>query len=339
MHMSSLALAVLVLLATVVCSSAQRTCCKANTLGCLACAKGVSLSQYCISHPLTPGCPPGEPEPRACCMALTASCMSCSEGVTEQEFCAHSPSTVGCPVQEVSTCCEAQTSECLSCAKGVAEISYCRHHPLTEGCEKMQWFSMQEIVRMCAGLVILVLGLVWGLFERRRRRTSSKTPLRNGQYFTGLFDCFKHPRLCFPACIFTPVLAAFNRAEVDDRECDVCDVCFSVIKPVAQYTTRQSIRGKYQLSSDSSDACVACCCTPCAVAQDSLELERRASQPTAAPLPAGLVAPGIPMYSMPPTAPTVAGVVYTAVGSEQEKEQDHLVWDNLKEEAKPDEQV
>jgi len=163
------------------------------------------------------------------------------------------------------------------------------------------------------GIVLLLIGLVWGFFERKRRRNLSTKPERTGGYLSSLCECCCKPSLWIPACCFTPVLAAFNRAEADDRECTSCDVCFSLCKPVAQYTTRQTIRGKYNLADNASDGCIACFCTPCAVAQDSLELEKRASV-QARPMSASMSAPGLPVYvtaaSAPPFTTTCEVVVH-----------------------------
>merc|ERR1711988_1839809 len=77
-----------------------------------------------------------------------------------------------------------------------------------------------------------LLGLCWGFAEReRRRRLAMATggfPARSGNLLTGLFECFGHPRVCFPACLFTPCAAAFNRAAADNRECTACDAVFSL---------------------------------------------------------------------------------------------------------------
>jgi len=130
--------------------------------------------------------------------------------------------------------------------------------------------------------IICLLGLLWGYFEReRRRRLAAEAggfPVRQGDYLSGLFECFVFPRVCLPACFFSPVAAAFNRAEVDGRECTLCDACFSLRPQLTQYHTRQSIRAKHNLEErQCTDCFAALCCTPCAVAQDTLELERRAN--------------------------------------------------------------
>jgi hypothetical protein len=64
----------------------------------------------------------------------------------------------------------------------------------------------------------------------------------------------------------------------------VCDACFSMKTPFTQYHTRQTVRSTHLLEDSTCLDCFSsCCCTPCAVAQDALELERRG--PSAAPAP------------------------------------------------------
>jgi len=164
---------------------------------------------------------------------------------------------------------------------------------------------MLRMIGWALAALMLLIGLVWGFFERKRRNSliGERQP-KIGSYFSSLCECFSRPFVCIPACLFTPVLAAFNRAEADDRECNTCDVCFALLKPVAQYTTRQTIRGKYNMRDENcSDCCSAVCCTPCAVAQDTLELEKRAALQTA---PTPMTAPGMPVYviaaQVPPSA-------------------------------------
>jgi Cys-rich protein (TIGR01571 family) len=179
------------------------------------------------------------------------------------------------------------------------------HHKWAMQNLKIANYSAQ-IVRLI-GFMLLIVGLIWGFFERRRRRETDPLAPRQGDYKTGLFSCFGNWRVCIPACLFTPVLAAFNRAKTDERECTGCDVCFAMIKPVAQFTTRQSIRGKYGLEDSTvTDALSACCCTPCAVGQDTLELEHRRamaaqsdSEMMSVPgevYPAAVVVPSCPKY-------------------------------------------
>merc|ERR1711907_56143 len=126
----------------------------------------------------------------------------------------------------------------------------------------------------------LLMGLLWAYHERlRRARCRATLPQQqNGEYRTGLFDCICNLGTCLPATLATSFLAAFNRADADGRECSYCDAVFSSYSPVAQFTTRQSIRSRYGLAEDPSDCLVACCCTPCGVAQDALELASRAQQ-------------------------------------------------------------
>jgi len=185
-----------------------------------------------------------------------------------------------------------------------------RHHRFKHMCRL-------HMLGYLLGAVMLLLGLVWGYFERKRRREAQgEQPTRLGAYVTSLCECFGRPSVCLPACLFTPILAALNRAQADDRECTVCDVCFSMVKPVAAYTTRQSIRSKYGLAdNNASDMLAACCCTPCAIGQDTLELEKRAMMEQVVPGPApDLTAPGMPpVYMVAASAPPAAEVVMTSV--------------------------
>merc|ERR1711959_49306 len=150
--------------------------------------------------------------------------------------------------------------------------------------------------------VVLMIGLCWGYCERQKRRREAEErggfPRRAGDYATGLFDCFGYPRVCFPSCLFTPVLAAFNRAEADKRDCGVCDVCFSLKPQITHYQTRQSVRASHQLEEAPFTDCIsALCCTPCAIGQDTLELERRAA--AVAPAPANQVMAEVVILSPP----------------------------------------
>jgi Cys-rich protein (TIGR01571 family) len=129
-------------------------------------------------------------------------------------------------------------------------------------------------------VAIAIAGLVYGYYERKKRRRQATEdggyPVRTGQFMTGLFECCGLPRICCPATFFTPILAAFNRAEVDNRDCHFCDAFFSMKTPITQYQTRQSLRSEHKLAdAPVSDCFAALCCTPCAVAQDTIELERR----------------------------------------------------------------
>lgn len=168
-------------------------------------------------------------------------------------------------------------------------------------------------------LLFILAGLAWAYCERKKRRTQNRYPERTGgDYLTGLWECCVHPRICFPACLFTPFLAAFNRAAADKRDCNFCDVCFSLKTQFTTYQTRQSIRSANNLEDSTCGDCLsACCCTPCAVAQDTLELERRAALATTQQVAPGqatelqIIAPGTPIVvTAAPSAPT-KDVVYT----------------------------
>merc|ERR1712166_203213 len=122
-------------------------------------------------------------------------------------------------------------------------------------------------------VLVLLLGLLWGCIERRRRLSIRRRVETLESYHTQPLEGLCRLRVFLPACFFPPVAAAFNRADADGRECTVCDLCN--LNPVAQYTTRQAIRARYGLREESTDMPLACCCTPCAMAQDTIELEHR----------------------------------------------------------------
>merc|ERR1711988_23936 len=156
----------------------------------------------------------------------------------------------------------------------------------------------------------VVAAIVWGLCERQRRRhiaeQSGGHAPRSGNYLSGLFECIGHPRICIPAFFFTPILAAFNRAAADKRECSACDVCFSLKTPLTQYHTRQTVRSSHLLEDNNGLDCISsCCCTPCAVGQDALEIERRGMTPPAPPAVQIVVAEGSEVVM--PNAPTKDG--------------------------------
>lgn len=183
-----------------------------------------------------------------------------------------------------------------------------------EGMDDMD--VVQAHCRMMQGLIVLavlgaLLALGWGYCERKRRRAAAAEnggyKQRTGEYHTGILSCLSSPRICFPATLFTPVLAAFNRAEADKRDCGVCDLLFSLKTPITQYHTRQSIRAEYDLEEANVADCLgSVCCTPCVVAQDALELEHRAAMqpPPAQPVTAVTVSVAMapPSYTVaPPT--------------------------------------
>ena len=228
-----------------------------------------------------------------------------------------------CPRKQLK--CLAEVEQRLSpvCAEFVTTTTAAmqeRHHGHDEDHENIHFaraYRFRMIGWTLAALMLLI-GLVWGYFERKRRNSLiGERQAKIGSYFSSLCECFSRPFVCIPACLFTPVLAAFNRAEADDRECNTCDVCFALLKPVAQYTTRQTIRGKYNMRDENcSDCCSAVCCTPCDVAQDTLELEKRAPLQTA---PKPMTAPGMPVYVIAAQAPPSADMSMSKIDKADEQ--------------------
>merc|ERR1711871_858535 len=91
-------------------------------------------------------------------------------------------------------------------------------------------------------LALLIAAFVYGYYERQRRRRIAAEnggfPARTGTMRTGLFECIATPSVCFPSS-FSPILAAFNRAEVDGRDCHACDALWAMKTP-SHSTTRAS---------------------------------------------------------------------------------------------------
>merc|ERR1712093_466768 len=154
------------------------------------------------------------------------------------------------------------------------------HQQLTP--QQMEHARHAAIVMQWAFFGFVLMAILYAIFERRRRRKIAAEnggyPARSGDYTTGLYECFCKPMVCATSTLFTPIVAAFNRAEVENRDCSVCDGIFAMKTPITQYHTRQSIRSANSLeTAECYDAVTAVCCTPCAVAQDAIELERLAA--------------------------------------------------------------
>merc|ERR1712070_682410 len=97
-----------------------------------------------------------------------------------------------------------------------------------QGMPELTQEQQENIHMLSAGvqltiLALLIAAFVYGYYERQRRRRIAAEnggfPARTGTMRTGLFECIATPSVCFPASFFTPILAAFNRAEVDGRDC------------------------------------------------------------------------------------------------------------------------
>merc|ERR1711934_229090 len=181
------------------------------------------------------------------------------------------------------------------------------HKELTP--EEMEQMRQFNFMMQCFSLLFLFAVVLYAIVERRRRRRIAAEnggfPTRSGDLVSSLFECLCMPSLCVQATFFGPVLAAFNRAEVENRDCSACDGLFALKTPITQYHTRQSIRSANSLeTAEFYDAFGAVCCTPCAVAQDTLELERRTAlnalpaqqMATVTALPVGTA---VPMQAIP----------------------------------------
>lgn len=134
----------------------QQVCCMAFTPSCLACAEGLSVEQWCITHnddnlgnlcrlsSAVTSIPPIAPE-RVCCTAFTPSCLSCVEGLSEVQWCMKhrldeqgkmcvassnfpSQTSIISSSPPVKYCCMALTSYCLACVEGISEFQWCLKH-------------------------------------------------------------------------------------------------------------------------------------------------------------------------------------------------------------------
>jgi len=91
---------------------------------------------------------------------------------------------------------------------------------------------------------------------------------------TGLFDCFQDMEICLPGFFLPSCLAAFNKAEINDRECHV----FDWLCQPNEYLTRQQMRARWELEENQIADCITLtCCTMCMICQDARELELRVS--------------------------------------------------------------
>eukprot|EP01089_Gocevia_fonbrunei_P020040 TRINITY_DN730_c0_g1_i1.p1 TRINITY_DN730_c0_g1~~TRINITY_DN730_c0_g1_i1.p1 ORF type:complete len:119 (+),score=12.68 TRINITY_DN730_c0_g1_i1:47-358(+) len=102
-----------------------------------------------------------------------------------------------------------------------------------------------------------------------------------GDFEEGLCGCFSD----FTSCIITYfcpfIQGAFNKAEVDGRDCTVCDflcMCYSANVGV-EYYTRQQIRAKFGYDYKSFVDCLLICyCTHCVICQHARELKNKAGK-------------------------------------------------------------
>lgn len=102
-----------------------------------------------------------------------------------------------------------------------------------------------------------------------------ESPLRT--FRAGLCQCWESPRVCVAATFCGPAVAAFNRAELENRKAGILDILASYlgVRPCALvWFNRQSLRTKMQMEPNWAEDCgTSICCVPCAFGQHMLELE------------------------------------------------------------------
>lgn len=141
-----------------------------------------------------------------------------------------------------------------------------------------------------AAVVVLVIALVYLIRERQRRaelrrdrqQLTGPTP-RQGSWSTGVFGTWDRflPewRTCLPSFLFPGIQTALNQAEIEDRDVSPADVCVNLYYPMVVtnvYRDRQAIRTQFGFPHEPcEDLLCSLCCTPCAVAQNSREIEAR----------------------------------------------------------------
>lgn len=85
-----------------------------------------------------------------------------------------------------------------------------------------------------------------------------------------LFGCLTDPVGSLVTLFCPCVVAAFNTARVDNRECTLCDLTAN------DYQTRQSLRARYSVGyAPLPDCCSMVCCQCCFIVQTAKEIAMR----------------------------------------------------------------
>ena len=87
--------------------------------------------------------------------------------------------------------------------------------------------------------------------------------------------CFKDAGICCMTCFCPCIQIARNKANIDGRDCTICDCCCSGAICL-EYFTRQQIRSKYNMDySPATDCLCTCCFSSCIICQDAREMQVR----------------------------------------------------------------
>ncbi|KAK5580935.1 hypothetical protein RB653_000962 [Dictyostelium firmibasis] len=98
----------------------------------------------------------------------------------------------------------------------------------------------------------------------------------------GLCDCGSDCRVFCISYIWPGLQIMQQRATAENRQCDACDCilvtsCFHLIA----CTTRSKIREKHGIDGNCcGDSCAVCYCTPCAVSQQTMQLQAKGEKPS-----------------------------------------------------------
>jgi len=101
------------------------------------------------------------------------------------------------------------------------------------------------------------------------------------EWDTTLFDCFADCKVLAVTCCCTPCQGAYQYATVQDRDCSIVDLLyFFFCGPCFFIYTRGLIREKFNLSgSCMMDVISLCCCSLCAISQQTRQLEIKGRRP------------------------------------------------------------
>jgi len=107
--------------------------------------------------------------------------------------------------------------------------------------------------------------------------------LSMGDWDTGLFHCTgqEHWKSFFVSAFCLCCQGAYQRAGLDQRECNAKDALLMLFCPICTLVhTRWKIREKYGISGSAPvDVMTLLCCTVCAVAQQTRQMDLRGAKP------------------------------------------------------------
>jgi len=102
-----------------------------------------------------------------------------------------------------------------------------------------------------------------------------------GAWQSGLFGCFDDVKVCLVSCFCPFCQLATQKATVEDHPCGIMDlltVCLCTC--CCGIVVRGKVREKYQISGNLVGDIVGACFCPCALAQQTRELQSRGAKPS-----------------------------------------------------------